>query len=245
MSDSDFDAGAVRGAIVREALSLLAHGLLLPFGRVATGARPLRSRDLRTVVFLHGLAANRSGFLPMRGYLRALGYDRQYAFNYRSSGSLEKLAVAFKRELDDRVQGGRIDLIAHSMGGLVARAYVQQLGGERRVDRLITLGTPHRGTHAANFIPAGLVRQLLPGSRFLARLNALPPPQRVRMTSVVAGRDVLVQPIESAHCPFGETIVLDDLGHVELLFRPEVYRLVAAELARPVAVAMADVAPEC
>jgi hypothetical protein len=85
-----------------------------------------------------------------------------------------------------------------------------------------------------------LVRQLLPDSRFLGRLNALPPPQRVRVTSVIAGRDVLVQPIESARCPFGETIVFDDLGHVELLFRPQVYRSVAAALARPVAAATAD-----
>lgn len=239
MTGEEFDARAVRGAIVREGLSLLAHGLLLPLGGVATGARPLRRRELRTLVFVHGLAANRSGFLPMRGYLRALGYSRQYAFNYRSTGSIEKLALRLKDALDDRVRGGRIDLVAHSMGGLVARAYIQQLGGERRVDRLITLATPHRGTHAANFIPAGLVRQLLPDSRFLTRLNALAPPLRVRTTSIVAGRDVLVQPTASAYCPFGETVVFDALGHVELLFRPEVYRAVAAELAAPLAVAAA------
>jgi len=233
MSSREFDAGAVRGAIVREGISLPAHGLLLPFGRLASGAQPLRKQELRTLVFVHGLGANRSGFLPMRGYLRALGYSRQLAFNYRSSGSIEKVAVGLKRALEDHVQGGRIDVIAHSMGGLVARAYIQQLGGERRVDRLVTLGTPHHGTHAANFIPSGLVRQLLPGSRFLERLNRLPPPRRVRTTSIVAGRDLLVQPVESAHCPFGETIRFDDLGHVELLFRPQVYAAVAAELAQP------------
>ncbi len=236
MTARDFDGAAVRGAIVREGLSLLAHGLLLPFGAVAANAQPLRRRDQRTLVFLHGLGANRSGFIPLRGYLRALGYDRQYAFNYRSAGSIERVALRFKEEMEDRVRGGRIDLIAHSMGGLVARSYVQQLGGARRVDRLITLGTPHRGTHAANFIPAGLVRQLLPESAFIGRLNALPAPARLRVTSIVAGRDVLVQPIDSALCPFGESVVFDDLGHVELLFRPQVYGVVARELARPVAI---------
>ncbi len=233
MNDREFDANAVRDAIVREGLSLLAHGLLLPFGRLASGAQPLRKQELRTLVFVHGLAANRSGFLPMRGYLRALGYSRQLAFNYRSAGSIEKVAVGFKRALETQVQGGRIDVIAHSMGGLVARTYIQQLGGERRVDRLVTLGTPHHGTHAANFIPSGLVRQLLPGSQFLERLNRLAPPLQVQTTSIVAGRDLLVQPIESAHCPFGKTIRFDDLGHIELLFRPQVYAAVAAELAQP------------
>ena len=192
----EYDARAVRGAILREGLSLLAHGLLYPLGNVAWGAAPLRRRELRTLVFVHGLAANRSSFLGLRAYLRLLGYDRQIAVDYRSSGSLEKLAVRLKRQIDAGVRGGRIDIVAHSMGGLIARSYVQQLGGERRVDRLITLGTPHRGTHAANFIPAALVRQLLPDSRFINRLNALPPPP-TRTTSIVAGRDLLVQPIES------------------------------------------------
>ncbi len=233
MSGRDFDAGAVRGAIVREALSMLAHGLLLPFGGIAASTPPLRDRELRTIVFVHGLGANRSGFLPLRLYLRALGYDRQYAFNYRSAGSIEKVARQLKQDVDRQVQGGRIDLVTHSMGGLVARAYVQHLGGERRVDRLITLGTPHHGTHAANFVPAALVRQLLPDSEFLRRLNSAPSPERVRTTSIVAGRDVLVQPIESAHCSFGESVVFDELGHVELLFRHQVYAAVAAELAKP------------
>ena len=238
-SGGEYDAVAVRSAIFREALSFLAHGLLLPFGAVAAGARPLRQREQRTLVFVHGLAGSRSGFIPLRGYLRALGYDRQYAFNYRSVGSIESVALGLKRALSANVQGGRIDIIAHSMGGLVARAYIQQLGGERRVDRLITLGTPHGGSHAATFVPAPLVRQLLPSSEFLTRLNSHDPPERLRTLSLVAGRDLLVQPVESAHCPFGESVVFDDLGHLELLFRPQVYQEIAAELEKP----MAPVAP--
>ncbi len=129
--------------------------------------------------------------------------------------------------------GGRVDLVAHSMGGLVARCYLQLLGGARRVDRLVTLGTPHQGTHAANFIPSALVRQLLPESPFLRHLNAQPPPDGLHVISVVAGRDLLIQPIASARCPFGESVHFDDFGHVELLFRPEVFAEIAGRLRRP------------
>lgn len=230
LGDGDYDRAAVRGAIFREGLSMLAHALLFPFAGLALASPPLRRRDLRTLVFVHGLGANRSSFLALRAYLRACGHDRQIAFNYRSSGSIDSMALRLKRELDSEVRGGRIDIVAHSMGGLVARSYLQRLGGERRVDRLITLGTPHRGTHAANFVPSALVRQLLPDSRFMRDLNALPAPT-TRTTSIVAGRDLLVQPVDAARCPFGEAVLFPRIGHVELLFRPEVYQTVAGLLA--------------
>ena len=227
---SDFDRAAVRRAIVREALCYLVHGALYPFGRNTRGAASHRDPSLRTLVFVHGLATNRSGFLLLQTALRLAGHHRQVAVSLRRNGSIEALAIELKREIGRRVGGGRVDLIAHSMGGLVARFYLQQLGGERRVDRLITLGTPHQGTHAANFLPSPLVRQLLPGGPFIRHLNALPPPERTRVTSIVAGRDLLVQPVEAAACPFGEIRRLEDLGHLELLFRPEVFAAVATAL---------------
>jgi triacylglycerol esterase/lipase EstA (alpha/beta hydrolase family) len=219
--------------MLREGLSLLAHGLLVPFGLRRDRHSPERKRDLRTLVFVHGLAVNRSGFMPLQAFLRSRGHRRQLALNYRSTGSIEAIALRLKRDLDANVRGGRIDLITHSMGGLVARFYLQQLGGARRVDRLITLGTPHLGTHAANFVPSALVRQLLPDSPFIRHLNALPPPQGLQVSSIVAGRDLLVQPIEAASCPFGETIRFADLGHVELLFRPRVFSEIRAILRSP------------
>jgi pimeloyl-ACP methyl ester carboxylesterase len=222
-----------RRSILREGFSLLAHGLLAPFGLRRDRHTPERKRDLRTLVFVHGLATNRAGFLPLQAFLRSRGHRRQLALNYRSAGSIEALALQLKRELDANVRGGRIDLVAHSMGGLVARFYLQQLGGARRVDRLVTLGTPHQGTHAANFVPSALVRQLLPESPFIQHLNALPPPEGLQVSSIVAGRDILVQPSEAASCPFGETIRFDDLGHVELLFRPRVFAEVRAILRCP------------
>jgi len=227
---SDHDSEQVRSAIRREALSLLTHGVLLPFGFRRPRPRRDRRREQRTVVFVHGLVANRSGFFPLQAYLRLQGHDRQLAFNYRSSGSIERQALRLKRAIDEGVGGGRIDLVAHSMGGLVARCYLQLLGGARRVDRLITLGTPHHGTHSANFIPSAFVRQLLPESPFLQHLNAQPAPEGLHATSIVAGRDLLIQPVASASCPFGDSVVFDDLGHVELLFRPRVFAEIEARL---------------
>lgn len=230
---SDHDPERVRSAIRREALSFLTHGLLFPFGYRRPWLRTERRREQRTLVFVHGLGGNRSGFFPLQAYLRVHGCGRQFGFNYRSSGSIEEHALCLKRTIDAAVGGGRIDIIAHSLGGLVSRCYLQLLGGARRVDRLITLGTPHHGTHAANFIPSALVRQLLPESSFLEHLNAQPVPEGLQVTSIIAGRDLLIQPVSSASCPFGESLVFEDFGHVELLFRPEVLAAVASRLHSP------------
>lgn len=229
---NDFDPVETRAVIGREALSCLAFALLYPFGFHQQRRQPERRRDQRTLVFVHGLAANRSGFLPLQAYLRLHGHRRQICVDYRSSGTLERLALHLKREIDAAVGGGRIDIVAHSMGGLLARFYVQALGGARRVDRLITLGTPHHGTHAATFLPSTLVRQLMPDGPFIGYLNSLEPPEQVEMTSVIAGRDVLIQPAESAGCPFGDVVRFDELGHLELLFRPQVFVEIAQRLGR-------------
>ena len=56
------------------------------------------------------------------------------------------------------------------MGGLVARYYVQRMGGDQRVHTLVTLGTPHSGTYAARLVPHPVARQLRPGSELIAEL---------------------------------------------------------------------------
>src|SRR5437588_8751154 len=71
------------------------------------------------------------------------------------------------RELVDELPGERVNVIAHSMGGLDARYAISRLGLSDRVASLVTIGTPHFGTPLAD-LGAGLV----PGtvSRALSRV---------------------------------------------------------------------------
>lgn len=82
----------------------------------------------------------------------------------------EKLAREVERVHE--ATGKKVDIIAHSMGGLDARWYVEKLGGSAFVDDLITLGTPHQGTYVAILgclTPGG--RDMIPGSDLLNELN--------------------------------------------------------------------------
>ena len=106
-----------------------------------------------------------------------------------------------------------ISLVAHSMGGLVSRELLSndQLTGYPKVNRLITVGTPHHGSDLAHFQFVGEMREhvvrifsgngvlfggvfdgageakidLLPDSAFLTTLNNRPLPTDVIFTSII------------------------------------------------------------
>lgn len=215
--------------VAREALAIGAAGLLLPLGMRSSARSTPRCREQRTVVLIHGYLGNRAMLLPLAGYLRWRGIPQVLAFDYPSGAGVERGAIALREFLRRSVRGGRIDLVCHSLGGLVARVYLQELGGARRVDRCITLGTPHRGTYNSYWLTSRVGRELRPDSALLSRLEeSRPAAGRVRFLSVIAGSDNLVVPrVHSAH---GEEIRIPDLGHVGMLFSPHVLRIVAERL---------------
>ena len=85
------------------------------------------------------------------------------------------------------------------MGGLIARYYVQRLGGDERVHTLVTLGTPARRHRPARLFPHPLVRQLRPGSDVVAELAEPAPGCRTRFVAIWSDLDQMVVPKQSAH----------------------------------------------
>ncbi len=235
----DAAARRTRLQLAKELAASVGQGVLAPLSLRRSRAVSPRRADLRTVVFVHGLAGSGAGFWPMRLWLRACGIDRQLAYDYptvglrRRTGTVEAMAITLDREIDARVRGGRIDIVAHSMGGLVARTWIQLLGGHRRVDRLITLATPHGGTESAAWLPSAVGVQLRPGSELLRRLDDAPVPAHVHATSIVAGGDTVVRPLASARAPWGTHVELADLGHTSMLMAPRVFAAVHDALCRP------------
>ncbi|MDA3815482.1 MAG: hypothetical protein PF549_03890 [Patescibacteria group bacterium] len=91
----------------------------------------------------------------LRESLTANGYEKkinlfEFPYEWRNSNmiSAQKLQEGI-REIQEETLMSRVDLVAHSMGGLVARKYIQSDQFERNVDQLVTLGTPHRGSPEA------------------------------------------------------------------------------------------------
>ena len=122
----------------------------------------------------------------------------------------------------------RIDIIGHSMGGLIGLYYVKKLGGSARVRKLIMLGTPVRGTWIAlaGVLTLGLWStsswQLLPRSRFLDELAQGPMPPGVEVTTIAAARDWVV-PLPTTRLT-GASAATVPLGHSSLVLSEDVYR---------------------
>lgn len=104
------------------------------------------------------------GYLPLKLALQAAGYSvRCFAYDWRRD--IADTGLVFSRMLAT-IKASDVSIVAHSMGGLVARIALQAEGGAR-VRRLVTLGTPHRGSYA----PVQAVRGVYPVLRRLAQID--------------------------------------------------------------------------
>ncbi len=131
----------------------------------------------------------------------------------------------------------KIDILGHSMGGLIGLYFVKKLGGHARVRKLVMLGTPVRGTWAAlaGVVTLGLWStsswQLLPRSRFLDELAQGPMPPGVEVHTIAAARDWVV-PLPSTKVSNANAMTVP-LGHSSLVVSEEVYRRVVQALRPP------------
>jgi triacylglycerol esterase/lipase EstA (alpha/beta hydrolase family) len=114
----------------------------------------------------------------------------------------------------------QVVIVGHSMGGLVARAYLRA-HGPARVAHLFTLGSPHHGTVLANLGLGPNARQMArvdhAASTWLQELAASEDAAaRARITSIYSHHDNIVTPQTSSHLPGARNIAMGGVGHVAL-----------------------------
>jgi pimeloyl-ACP methyl ester carboxylesterase len=155
------------------------------------------------VLLLHGYLATRGSVHLLQQRLTQAGHVvMTYRLGAVQMGDIRTSAGFIARKVDLLcAQTGveKVDIVAHSMGGLVALDYLKRLNGHARIRRLILLGTPVQGTWSAlmSLMTAPLNHatvQLLPGSGFLRELAASPMPPGPEVTVVAAERDWLAPP---------------------------------------------------
>src|SRR4029077_7637559 len=124
----------------------------------------------------------------------------------------------------------RVVLVAHSMGGLVARAYLRRFG-PRRVARLVTIATPHPASILAYSFPGRGLSQMHPGNPWLTDLNRdESKPAPVPITSIWVRHDSMVIPQASSVLACAENIAVIGIAHNALLADKSVMELVAREI---------------
>ncbi len=192
------------------------------------------------ILLVHGIMDNRSVFTVFRRTLRRRGFGVVHAVNYSLfTGDVRDAAHQLRghvERLRERTGADKVHIVGHSLGGMIARYYVQRMGGSAVVDTLVTLGSPHAGTLTAYLMPTPLARQLRPGSELLAELTEPAPGCRTRFLVVWSRLDQMIVPQRNARLTHPdldvEQLGLSDVGHLSLPIDPRSVHWVADALAR-------------
>ncbi|MEV5598260.1 alpha/beta fold hydrolase [Streptomyces sp. NPDC052496] len=186
---------------------------------------PTQGRSHPPVLLLHGFIDNRSVFVLLRRSLLRHGWRHVEALNYSPlTCDLRKAAELLGHHVEQicrRTGHSRVDLVGHSLGGLIARYYAQRLGGDLRVRTLVTLGTPHGGTRVAPLMSAHpLVRQMRPHSDVIVELARPAPNCRTHFVCFWSDLDQLMVPVETARIDHRDLITrsvrVSGVGHLAL-----------------------------
>ena len=149
------------------------------------------------------------GFSP----IRAVDLEPPLGHIGSHAGSVAREIQQLRRDCG----GARVAIVAHSMGGLVAREVLRVLGPDD-ISRIVTLGSPHHGSLLARILPGLPFREMDPGSPWLADLNGAQEGHfPVPITCIYSAHDNLVRPTWSAALEGATRIELEGLGHLSLL----------------------------
>lgn len=217
----------------REAGAHLVATELYPFGmlKIFPEVRaPFGDKNLDDtgILFLHGVFHNRSAFALMKSHLTWNGFRHFYELNlFNTLFSVPRLAQQVDQAITKIRKGGkvrRLVIVAHSMGGIISRYYVQKHRGRDFVSHLVTLGTAHQGTYLSRFSPLPHLHALKPGSRLLAELNRKPLPQKTKALNLFGSLDLVLRPKEVAEWRAAENREVEGVGHLGILFSRRVAR---------------------
>ena len=203
-----------------------------PFANYVMGPDPVGAKVGTPIVLVHGYASNRGMWVRFRQRLLAAQMGPIYSLNFEPLFTgIDECATQLHQRIEEVCQesgAAQVVVIAHSLGGIVARAYLLTHGATRMA-ALITLGSPHQGTRMAALGIGRAADQMRAGGAWLSTLKereaaadrAMPP-----TLSIYTKNDDLAYPPESAELAWATNRAVSGVGHVGLLFSAEVFALV-------------------
>lgn len=215
----------------REALAFAKQALLLRYDTSPVTPADARDGD-DVVVLLHGVFATAGVTRPIRDALTRHPRVHAASFSYPPGPGVELLAARLAALVGGIPARTRLHLVGHSLGGVVARWFAQEVG-DPRVVQTISIASPFAGIPRARLLGFDWAKDIDPGSPLLRRLalgaaGGSPIPH----LSIIGAHDELIRAPVSHALPGGDVLVLDGRGHNTLLFDPEVTRAIEERVLR-------------
>jgi triacylglycerol esterase/lipase EstA (alpha/beta hydrolase family) len=204
---------ALEQLIGLERLALLRQMALVPRDLVQH-VPEARDGD-HVVVLVHGFLASAGVFRPLRARLERETGAHAASFTHTPGTGIRRIARRLADLVDQIPAGARITIVGHSLGGVVARWYVQEMAGRRRIEQTISLASPFGGVGVPHLLVGADLHEQ---SKLLAQLRSAAHVCGVPHTSIVAQNDTVVAGVRTACLGFGDVVVLPERGHNALLF---------------------------
>lgn len=228
------------GANIR-AVNLYPFGIF--YGREQGHPHPAYAENPRPILLVHGVVHNASAFIPLKRYMEKEGWKNIFSLNYPTRhGSLTKMVDILEQRVEEvlaATQSPQLDIVGHSLGGLISRYYMSVGNGRGKVRHLVTLGSPHKGTPLSRMLATpffgGLRTDLRSNSYFTRQLNETALPRQSRLTSIYAKYDFVAWPgdncrVEGLPSSSFQNIELESVGHLGLLYSEESFDSVMKSL---------------
>jgi pimeloyl-ACP methyl ester carboxylesterase len=203
-------------------------------------AEPPLVRDPQrpAALLVHGYLCNRAVWRPLldRGTLADCNIA---TVNLEPIlGSIDRYADVIQaavEKLREATGASQVALVGHSMGGLAIRAYLRKFG-DARINKAITLATPHQGTVFGSLGAGANAKQMAPNARYMKELaTSVTPADRAKFVCIATRDDNLIVPRSSPLLPGARHHLLDRVGHLALIADARAWDILRKELHAPAA----------
>ena len=187
----------------------------------------------RGVVLVHGFVCNRGLWTPWMQRLMSRGTPFIAVNLEPVFGSISHYADIIESAVArlEAATGRAPVLVGHSMGGLAIRAWAAAHGGEARAHRIITIGSPHRGTWLGRFSTTANGHEMRLSSPWQAELGARESVTlSQRFICFYSHCDNIVFPASTATLPGADNRHVPGIAHVDLVNQPVVFEALLAAL---------------
>ena len=195
----------------------------------------------RPVIFVPGFmeAVPKVFFYGIKDYLEKQGWMN---LSYLNNGLVIEKAEKYAQKVKEKIESvlketgaQKVDIVAHSYGGIYTRYYIKNLEGADKIEHFISIASPHKGTKLAvvgSFLTSA--RQMTPNSDFLEALNKDDPtPGNVCYTTVRSNLDEIVIPYDSAFLKGATNHLVRSKDHFTILYSKETYNIIQKTLSHP------------
>lgn len=199
----------------------------------------MRKGEGRPILLVHGYMHDSSAWMYHMWRLKREGFGPIYVLNlgypFLPIGEYAKRVGRKAEEIEQETGRKDLVLIGHSMGGIVSSFYATQVAPKGKVTDVITVGSPLGGTYVAKIAIGPNGKQMWRGNGFLKDLRkSILSSEGIRFYHMGTKTDELVIPYTSAFIPEsgGESFMVNDIGHLSLLYSPRIADQMIAWLKR-------------